>query len=214
MRGATLAAAEPVQANPVLWGPGTVMARSGVVQLVERRPLEPVVAGSSPAPRATKVLLDRPRSPRPVTTKPPRAPSVASTCLSSASCGELGCRPADRRGRGARGRGWHPWTNGLPRDPWEGSQRHDRLGGRVPAGPQPAAHNARRARGASRDSIDAWVVAVDGTAHDHAVASVALGWAARLARQVDLMTVAEPGQPGRPQTGERGHPRSPREPDG
>lgn len=62
--------------------------------------------------------------------------------------------------------------------------------------------------------IDAWVVAVDGTAHDHAVASVALGWAARLARQVDLMTVAEPGQPGRPQTGERGHPRSPREPDG
>ena len=52
MRGATLAVPEPDRANRVLRGPGTVMTRSGVVQLVERRPLEPVVAGSSPAPRA------------------------------------------------------------------------------------------------------------------------------------------------------------------
>src|SRR4029450_2280672 len=54
MRGATLAVPEPDRANRVLRGPGTVMTRSGVVQLVERRPLEPVVAGSSPAPRAKR----------------------------------------------------------------------------------------------------------------------------------------------------------------
>jgi nucleotide-binding universal stress UspA family protein len=63
-------------------------------------------------------------------------------------------------------------------------------------------------------AIDARVVAaVDGTAHDQAVVLVALGWAARLARQLDIVTVAGPAQPGRPETGQRGVPRSPREPD-
>jgi nucleotide-binding universal stress UspA family protein len=61
-------------------------------------------------------------------------------------------------------------------------------------------------------AIDARVVvAVDGTTHDLAVVPFALGWAARLARQLDIVAVAEPAHPACQETGTRGLPQSPRE---
>jgi nucleotide-binding universal stress UspA family protein len=58
------------------------------------------------------------------------------------------------------------------------------------------------------------VVAVDRTAHDRAVVPVALGWAARLARQLDIVTVAGRAQPRRSETGEQEHSSSAGEPQG
>ncbi|HEX6419687.1 MAG TPA: universal stress protein [Acidimicrobiales bacterium] len=40
------------------------------------------------------------------------------------------------------------------------------------------------------------VVAVDGTRRDEALVAVALGWAARLSRRLEIVTVAEPAPPG------------------
>jgi nucleotide-binding universal stress UspA family protein len=57
------------------------------------------------------------------------------------------------------------------------------------------------------------VVAVDGTAHDHTLVPVALGWAARLARRLDIVTVVEPGHPEPLGGGKRGRARGPGEPE-
>jgi nucleotide-binding universal stress UspA family protein len=48
------------------------------------------------------------------------------------------------------------------------------------------------------------VVAVDGTADDDALVAVALGWAARLARRLDIVTVVGPGHPEAVGGGKRG----------
>jgi nucleotide-binding universal stress UspA family protein len=56
------------------------------------------------------------------------------------------------------------------------------------------------------------VVAVDGTAQDRRLVPVALGWAARLARRLDIVTVVEPGHPA-PVGGQRGRARGSSEPE-
>jgi nucleotide-binding universal stress UspA family protein len=63
-------------------------------------------------------------------------------------------------------------------------------------------------------AIDARVVvAVDGTARDHTLVPVALGWAARLARQLDIVMVAEPARTGHLESGQRRHAPEPDEPE-
>jgi nucleotide-binding universal stress UspA family protein len=57
------------------------------------------------------------------------------------------------------------------------------------------------------------VVAVDGTAQDQTLVPVALGWAARLARRLDIVTVVEPGHPTRLGGGPRGRAWGPSEPE-
>ena len=57
------------------------------------------------------------------------------------------------------------------------------------------------------------VVAVDGTAHDHTLIAVALGWAARLARRLDIVTVVGPGHPEAVGGGQRGRTRGPSKPE-
>jgi nucleotide-binding universal stress UspA family protein len=57
------------------------------------------------------------------------------------------------------------------------------------------------------------VVAVDGTAQDQTLVPVALGWAARLARRLDIVTVVEPGHPTPLGGGPRGRARGPSEPE-
>ena len=57
------------------------------------------------------------------------------------------------------------------------------------------------------------VVAVDGTTHDHTLVAVALGWAARLARRLDIVTVVGPGHPEPVGGGQRGPTRGPSEPE-
>jgi nucleotide-binding universal stress UspA family protein len=57
------------------------------------------------------------------------------------------------------------------------------------------------------------VVAVDGTAHDHTLVPIALGWAARLARRLEIVTVVEPGRPVPLGGGQRGRARGPSEPE-
>jgi nucleotide-binding universal stress UspA family protein len=57
------------------------------------------------------------------------------------------------------------------------------------------------------------VVAVDGTARDHTLVAVALGWAARLARRLDIVTVAELRHPTLLGGGQRERARGPIEPE-
>ena len=57
------------------------------------------------------------------------------------------------------------------------------------------------------------VVAVDGTAHDHTLVTVALGWAARLARRLDIVTVVEPVHPEAVGGAKRGLAQGPGEPE-
>jgi nucleotide-binding universal stress UspA family protein len=57
------------------------------------------------------------------------------------------------------------------------------------------------------------VVAVDGRAHDDTLVAVGLGWAARLARRLDIVTVVEAGHPEAVGGGKRGLARGPSEPE-
>jgi nucleotide-binding universal stress UspA family protein len=57
------------------------------------------------------------------------------------------------------------------------------------------------------------VVAVDGTVGDDALVPVALGWAARLGRRLDVVTVAEPARPGYPGAARTQRARGPAEPE-
>jgi nucleotide-binding universal stress UspA family protein len=57
------------------------------------------------------------------------------------------------------------------------------------------------------------VVAVDGTAHDRTLVAVALSWAVRLARRLDIVTVVEPGHPEAIGGGTRGLAQAPGEPE-
>jgi nucleotide-binding universal stress UspA family protein len=70
----------------------------------------------------------------------------------------------------------------------------------------PAAHAATAADAAV-------VVAVDGTRHDDALVAVALGWAAKLARRVQIVTVALPAPAGSREGASPREPRGPAEPE-